>query len=98
MASKYPVTTTRMIVKVTKKHIKEGKRRNSCECPVALAISDALDRRATVVVNHEDILFSTYDVSYCQSSPRSVQRFVKTFDDLGAVKPFAFYLEVPLDS
>lgn len=80
-----------MIIKVQKKHILRGIQEESNACPVALALIDAGFKCPDVGYN--DMRDDIINVSF--HYPRSVKRFVKTFDKKGkkAVKPFSFILK-----
>ncbi len=99
MKRKSVVTTTRVIVQVKPKHIKRGIPKAASNCPVAHAIDEATpDWCGFVYMEPDSIELVRGDSIYAQQMPRSVERFVRAFDAGKPVKPFAFYLEVPLDS
>lgn len=85
-----------MIVNVTKKHINSGKRNNCYECPIALAIIDAVDCD-TIYVDETSVGYgyreddgNTRRISH--NLPRSAVRFIKRYDYEKSVKPFKFIL------
>lgn len=98
-----------MIVKVTAKHIKRGRRCSASLCPIALAIKAAgrenKSRFETVSVGGDDtrIKFKMkarpYEIVEYIELPRSVQRFIERFDDVDykskGIKPFTFKLSIP---
>ncbi len=77
-----------MIVKVTKAHIKCGKRLDCQECPIALALLDATGALYVSVLDHIEVGFmgTNYPLS------RSCARFMRKFDRGQKVKPFNFRL------
>lgn len=97
-----------MIVKVTAKHIKNGKRCLPDECPIALAIKAAgreNKSRFELSVSSDSVRIAfkikrdrTPIVEYIDL-PRSVQKFIERFDDKDykgkGIKPFTFKLSIP---
>ncbi len=78
-----------MKVDVTEKHIRKGKRRQACFCPVALALKEKL---------HKEVEAGPYDLFYLVSrkiageavTPSVVSAFMRRYDCGGPVKPFTF--------
>ena len=79
-----------MIIKVTKKHIKNGNRHSIYSCPVALAIQEELGYPdfSSICVGNDN--FMNKDTYRIVSSPRSVQRFIAKYDTYEEVSPFNF--------
>ena len=73
-----------MIVKVTKKHIKNGKRGSSISCPIALALRGMSFKGC--IVNSEDWDFK----DKIASLPRNARKFIEDFDEKEPVSPFSF--------
>ena len=78
------------VISVKKKHIKNGEPENCETCPVALALREAGVN--SLLVGSERFFNNTY--STIASAPRSVQRFVASFDAGRKVKPFNFKLKL----
>ena len=76
-----------MIIKVTQRDICLGIRGMSSSCPIARALNNQTGTNTNYVYNHEIIHMGIR--CYC---PRSVKRFVKSFDKGRPVKPFNFKL------
>jgi len=79
-----------MLISVTQDHIDRGYRKSSTECPVALAIKEAITVPAVVVGRYE-IKLHAKSIGFLP--PRSVQRFIRRLDSRHAVKPFKFRLD-----
>ena len=80
----------RRLIKVTKKHIKNGIPCVDDACPVALAIMEADKALAIEPLVGPEIIW------ICRKSvmtPQSVYRFVTRFDNGKKVQPFNFYLD-----
>lgn len=78
-----------MLIRVTKKHIKQGVISDPYSCPVALAIRD---KGFECVVTEHTIRTNNIWAYKRYNCPRSVSRFVKAFDKGRKVKPFSFIL------
>lgn len=75
-----------MIIRVTAKHIKEGRRGDSCRCPLALAFKDAgFDVLVSCVIRNRN----TFPRTSTRNTRRSVA-FIKAFDAERPVKPTVF--------
>lgn len=73
-----------MIVKVTRKHIKNGKRGSMKSCPIALAL---------IGMSFKDCKVDSADWCFRDNSatlPKQAQEFIDKFDDKEPVKPFSF--------
>ena len=90
----------RKLIKVTKKHIKNGIPLDKYKCPVAKAILENVFANYSVRVTSSYIEISAPE-SWCgyfyYKVPRSVQRFIRKFDSINVKKhkmaqPFNFYL------
>ena len=88
-----------MIIKVTQKHIDEGKPEDSCHCPVALAINDFFRPdidgylHAEVFGDRVDIITTGVERTY--RLPDIAEEFVSDFDDPDiGVGPFEFQLDM----
>lgn len=74
-------------INVTKEHIRRGVRRSMCDCPIALALKEALLTKdvsvtsSQMIVNH--LMFMT-DLADA--------RFIKGFDEGKTVRPYSFSL------
>ena len=87
-----------MIIRVTEEHIMRGIRRDSCRCPVGLAIKEKLKEfknTGIVDVNASRIMIiyneTATDYKWIKTT-RNTAKFIRAFDELGnaAVKPFRF--------
>ena len=84
------------VVRVTDRHIAEGKPRNECECPFALAVLEALAAEgmkvAAVDVDYFDVFVVQEDETGCRryraTLPAEAAEFVDNFDDGDPVVPF----------
>ena len=88
----------RKLIKVRARHIKAGIQNKSTSCPVALAIREQINAGVVDVFMNE--ISINQDYGNTADMPRSVSRFVDKFDKNGkrAVKPFNFYLDVPISA
>lgn len=80
-----------MRIEVTQEHIDKGTPEDACNCPVALAIREALKAEAEEIrVHHSDIWIwgDLYNTS------EAVERFVWNFDVGVSVAPFTFDLPI----
>jgi hypothetical protein len=88
-----------MIVQVKQKHINKGQQASPCDCPIALAIKEALDVSEDERVSVDDdevLIFAVNDELVRAYRPtKKMVRFIERFDDKGknAVKPTTFRLE-----
>ena len=73
-----------MLIRLTEDHIQRGKRRDSHDCPVALALRDALDMDDIAVTDDMLRIESCY---YTYS--RGVKKWIEAFDYrlIGIIKP-----------
>jgi hypothetical protein len=78
-----------MLVHVTKKHIKKGKRKAIASCPVALALREVGYRRATVA---SYVLLDGKDSCADRLFRPSIRvaRLINRFDDGKQIEPFSF--------
>ena len=92
-------------VHVTPDHINRGRRHQSQECPLALALGDATGCRASVGLSSFGLyrpdplvpeLLGDPVVSQAQLPP-AAQGFPAAFDQGREVEPFSFELELPDD-
>ena len=71
-------------IHVTQEHIDTGKQESCIECPIALAVYDAIGLCVNV-----DPQFA------CSTSkPKTIRRWINRFDDGRAVRPIDFTLEL----
>lgn len=75
-------------VNVTKAHIRDGVQSDACNCPIALALKDALFTEYAVVV--EDGITVNGKVNF--STDRKDRKFIRDFDSGKPVKPYWFEL------
>lgn len=75
-----------MQINVTEEDIREGKRCNPCECPVARAIKRDLGLTCAVAVQSWKISFGDYWID----TPQMVKDFVNRLDQRYHVEPFSF--------
>lgn len=80
-----------MTIKVTKKHIREGKRGFCRQCPVALALMNATNYKRVFVSSYSWQLGSGKQSG---TLPQRAQNFIEDFDGGKNVKPFSFDLDV----
>lgn len=78
-----------MKISVTQEHIKKGKPRAHCACPVALAIKEVTPWCPMV-----DSKFVEFG-SFVMDLPQEVTTFIDLFDHGHPVEPFEFELEIP---
>jgi NADPH-dependent 2,4-dienoyl-CoA reductase/sulfur reductase-like enzyme len=91
---------TRTRVSVTEKHIADGKRCNGAECPIALALLEALAAQGaadvTVLVEVDVVLVALLDADgprqFRAEMPPQATAFVEHLDDAEHVEPFEFVL------
>jgi hypothetical protein len=75
-------------INVTREHIRKGIRGSPCDCPIALAIKEALITQAVSIgswqwmINHVRFLAEDKDV-----------RFMQRFDEGKPVRPYSFFLD-----
>lgn len=81
-----------MIVRVTQEHIREGKRGECGECPVALALVEAFETH-DVSVFDENWDWYLEVAGKTIKAPDEVVSFARAFDNKYPVEPFEF--EVP---
>lgn len=77
-------------VNVTPEHIKNGKPRKPCSCPIALAVSEKVT--GWVRVGPWDVRAGSHGYA---DLPEVAQQFMRKFDGGYRVDPFCFDLEVP---
>lgn len=89
---------TRQLVRISRTHIKKGKRTSNCDCPVALALSAAGLIGPSV---YPDVLYFDHPDSFDRPGnykrvrfepSRAVVRFIDKFDIGKPVRPFNFYV------
>lgn len=82
-----------MIVQVKQKHINKGQQCSTCDCPIALAIKEALDvnEDERVSVDDDEVLIfaANGELVRAYKPTKKMARFIERFDDKGkkAVKP-----------
>jgi hypothetical protein len=76
-----------MIIQVTKDDIKNGKRLNDCQCPIALAFKR--NGFESVKVTRHFVELEGFDFEL----PFEAENFVKDFDNKKNVEPFQFKVE-----
>ena len=87
-----PHTMKSIMITVTADHISRGVKKDCGSCPVALAISDGVGGGGAWVSNSR-LEYHAPDGRLIKArTPRSVQRFVVSFDQWLTVKPFRFRL------
>jgi len=81
-----------MIINVTQEHIDKGQPRKVCECPVALAIMQALG-----ITEPRSVFVGLGNIStraWVKPTPVNVMKFIIEFDAFHRVEPFNFWLDV----
>jgi hypothetical protein len=80
-------------VKVTQKHINNGKPRKAAFCPIALALKESGYKGVDVgdIIN---VKFGKFKPVYYN---KRAEEFVSKFDDYQTVKPFEFEAELQLE-
>lgn len=80
------------MIRVTDKHIKEGKRGHCDACPVALAVLDCTgwDPKQILVGLNQITFFWHADDSFEVPLPAKVSHFIRRFDLGLKVTPFSF--------
>ena len=84
-----------MKVKITKKHIKKGKRKNPRKCPIALALHETGEFGSLILIGNCEITASYpgYDDPYYSFTlPYECHLFTCDYDEGKPVKPFEFEL------
>jgi hypothetical protein len=82
------------LVKVTRKHIKNGVIKSCIKCPVSLALLDAFTNVPAVLSDELRLtVFKTDDSRLMARAPRSVTRFIMNFDNGKKVRPFNFIFD-----
>lgn len=81
-----------MRVEVTLNDIRNGTRRSSCWCPVAIAINRVLPNGYMVAVCSQSIMLTTPHREREIPTPKIVEEFVNTFDRFDPVLPIEFDL------
>ena len=79
-----------LIVKITKAHIRDGVRGSECNCPIGLALQDAL-LTSEVSVTADRILVN--NISF-EVDKRDL-RFMERFDSGERVRPYSFSITRP---
>jgi hypothetical protein len=82
-------------VQVTTGHITEGRRGRCGECPVALAVADALPGAALVCACPAWITFILAGREVRVPAPPHVAAFIRAFDSRRYAGPFDFTLTIP---
>lgn len=80
----------RVLIKVTKKDIKNGVRHDGNKCPITLAIARKFPNKPVCICSSHGHVGK----DFCQFG-KSVRRFIENFDKGESVKPFNFYLMLP---
>jgi hypothetical protein len=83
------------LITVTAEHIAHGVRESCTDCPVALAIMDALPCTDLIAVDGDEVTFGEIADWTEVKFPAEVQLFIKAFDDGEPVEPFSFTLDYP---
>lgn len=84
-----------MKLSITQEHINTGKPRESCDCPIALALRPYFPDRLIVV--HEggiSIFKDEYEYLQITSPPEQARQFIHDFDNGRPVVPFEFELNL----
>lgn len=82
-----------MKIKVTKEHIKAGRRKSACYCPVALAVTEAVGSLAYVCQDRINTFKKDYNHDYQEyTATNEVAEFIHSFDNNGSPDPFEFEL------
>ena len=76
-----------MKLKITKKHIKEGKKKNYLSCPIAVALQERFANIVRVLGTECGIGMYWYPL------PLEAQNFIKKFDAGKKVVPFNFIIK-----
>ena len=86
-----------MRVHVTAEDIRDGKRRDEYECPVALACRRDMGAWSVAVMAHQMIVWqgTALDNSKRVETPGEVYEFIDKYDRRRKVAPFAFELTLP---
>jgi hypothetical protein len=79
-----------MIIKVKQKHIRKGIKSSPTSCPIALAVTEHLNKDGLNVDQAGVYKRQTGEQIFTLS--RSAQRFIQKFDKTGKGKPFNFKL------
>jgi hypothetical protein len=83
-----------LLIKVTQKHINNGIKELCSQCPVALALKDAIPEAIIVKAFEYRLVYLTKNkVCYQAPSPNSVRDFINRFDASLSVEPFEFEVE-----
>jgi hypothetical protein len=85
-------------VRLLRRHITKGEKFS----PAALAIAETLGVDITVEVSAAFTKFSWYDEfnkyhKYVTKTPPLLTNFIWSFDDSEKVKPFDFYIDLPIE-
>jgi hypothetical protein len=81
-----------MLINVTQSHIDNGCKQDGENCPIANAISEALDADCCVE-NTKITIYTGYAPTFIKT-PLAVRIFIDIFDRGLPVQPFSFWLEV----
>jgi len=82
-------------VRVTREHIKMGKRVTLTMCPIALALKPLYPEVSVDSYHIRLKRFTNTKPSVEVTTPRKASEFVQAFDGNLPVKPFTFTLRVP---
>ncbi len=92
-----------MRINVTDKHIKYGRPKSDCYCPIAIAINEAMrsisdDPRASVGPFFTSVYQADKLVNnrFSAENPAEVTEFIKKYDLGHKVEPFSFELNLVL--
>jgi hypothetical protein len=83
-----------MLIRVTEEHIKAGKPDNCRFCPIAIAITEALEHKYIVVVKPK----LCYTCGRVFALPEIARNFIRSFDLGKHVEPFEFELPTHLET
>lgn len=94
--SKYAPPPEKIRFEVTQEHIDRGKSKNALDCPVALALDQALDDRYAVIGFYHIFLHSKVYMeqpTICVRTPENIREYITNYDNNVAVEPATFELE-----
>lgn len=76
---------------VTQEHIRKGQKEDACNCPIALALKEALPNWQHVEVDG-DIRVTALDEEFSCDADEQMAAFIERFDEGLAVEPFKKWL------
>jgi hypothetical protein len=84
------------VVSVTKRDITKGEAGDPQSCPIALAIRRLVKKSVTADVQGDEGVEFIYKGKFCvRKLPVKAKDFIFDFDDLEAVEPFSFNMNIP---